>query len=166
MSKNISDFDLFHDLFLKDKKDARKAFRVIPNNLWIYLDGDNKPHKIHNVSCAGICFRLNSMEEQQSMTLGQVLTLHLFSEIKDEILTLFGKIVRIDPGLCSCIFFSVLNRDQTALDKIILGIQKKEIVQRREQRKEQEERKKTESDVQTEIKANTQAQKNKQAEEA
>lgn len=146
MNKNINNPNTFNDLSINTDDLDRKAYRAVPKNLWVYLDGDNTPHKVHNISFSGVCFEVNKLEKNKELTPGALITIYLFSELHDEIITLSAQAMRIDEGLCSCFFPIIVDRDQTMLDKIIIEIQKNNIMEEKAlQKQKQKEEEKVEA---------------------
>lgn len=131
-----------NDLTVKSDNLNRKAYRAHPKELWVYLENDKKPHKVHNISTAGICFEFNSTEEQKNIRTGQSLVLHLSSDMHDDMLRMSVQIIRMGQDTCSCFFPVLPLNNETVLDKLILEMQKNEIMRQKQEHKQELEQKK------------------------
>jgi len=131
-----------NDLTVKSDNLNRKAYRAHPKELWVYLESDKKPHKVHNISTAGICFEFNSTEEQKNISTGQSLVLYLSSDMHDSMLRMSVQIIRMGQDTCSCFFPVLPLNNETVLDKLILEMQKNEIMRQKQEHKQELEQKK------------------------
>lgn len=133
---------MFNSIDVQVKSLARKSYRATPLNLWIYLEGDSLPHELCNISISGLCFKLNTEEQQEELNVGKILQIHIFSEVHDDILTLDAQVVRTTEETCSCFFPKILPKEEVFLDKLILEMQKQMITQRKLGHKKELEREK------------------------
>ena len=140
MRQKNNDFDIFSDLKIDTQsKHARKAYRARPTNLWVHLENDDKPFPVENISITGLSFSIENDKYHKEMQKGQDIVLHLYSDTKSNLLTLYAQVVRIIENTCSCFFPELKGNDARILDKLILEMQKIEIVlSKLEERKELE----------------------------
>ncbi len=138
---NSNDFTLFDNMLVHSEEYARKAYRANPKNLWVYLEDDRTPLEVVNISISGICFKV--LDCQTNLIPRQMIRIVLASD-KREFVQLTAQIVRVADDQCSCFFPELLGEEESMLDKLILEMQKHEILQlklERQQRADEEKQK-------------------------
>ncbi len=129
MRPKNNDFDIFSDLTIDTQsKHARKAYRARPTNLWVRLENDDKSFPVENISITGLSFSVKNDKDHKEMHKGQDIVLHLYSDTQNDLLILYAQVVRIIDNTYSCFFPELKGNDARVLDKLILEMQKLEIV--------------------------------------
>ncbi len=104
----------------------RKAYRIKCKDLFVFFR--NKKYKVKDISATGIGILL---EDDISVKEGMDITIDLFVQDKLFLKDLKAKVVRVDGNLIGCEFKDLSRRDELALDKLVLELQKKELERRK-----------------------------------
>ncbi len=135
MRQKINDFTLFTDINVKSEEYARKAYRANPKNLWVYLFDKKEAYEVENISISGLCFKTSDTVKKLLSPRQQVKL--ILASGKREFLSLTAQIVRVENDSCSCFFPALSEDEEKFLDKLILEMQKHEIMRRKLEREQQ-----------------------------
>ncbi len=113
----LSELDLEYQ-----SSNKRKAYRVKGENLSVLFRG--KKYKVKDISATGIGILL---EDGVSIREGTDIVIDLFIQDKLFLKNLKAKVVRVKGNLIGCEFKNLSRREELALDKLVLELQKKEL---------------------------------------
>lgn len=108
----------------------RQAFRAVPPGLKARVKGTLDSFEVNDISASGICMTVPEI----AFAKGRVLHLDLFIAGSLFLKDLEALVIRAVPGECACAFQNLVRRHELKLDKLVLELQKREIIRRRQER--------------------------------
>ncbi len=112
----------------------RKSFRTIPAGLRVRLDGEETTYKVNDISAGGISMNVPA----DRCVKDQDLALDLLVVDKLYLHGLSARVVRRFAEECACAFQELSRAQELKLDKLVLEMQKRFILQRKQEREEEE----------------------------
>lgn len=131
-----ADFDLINGLRLESppgdvgEVGRRQAFRAVPPGVTVRVRGTLDSFGVNDISAGGVCMTVPDVLFEKGRTLRLDLLIVGRVLLKD----LEALVVRAVPGECACAFQNLSRHQELKLDKLVLEIQKRDIIRRRQER--------------------------------
>lgn len=131
----MADFDLTGSLRFEPPAEMsglgrRQAFRAVPPGLTVKVEGTLDSFGVHDISAGGVRINMPEVrfEKDQVLRLALLISGRLYLKGM-EIL-----VMRAVPGECACAFQNLTRHQELKLDKLVLEIQKRDIIRRQMER--------------------------------
>lgn len=108
----------------------RQAFRAVPPGVTARVRETLDSFDVNDISAGGVCMTVPEVVFAK----GRTLRIDLLIAGRLFLPDLEALVVRAVPGECACAFQNLTRRQELKLDKLVLEIQKREIIRRRQER--------------------------------
>ncbi|MCH5276490.1 MAG: PilZ domain-containing protein [Desulfovibrionaceae bacterium] len=131
----MADFDLVGTVSLEQPdgaqgSGARRSYRTTLPGLTAVVTGHPKAFPVNDISSGGMCVTMPASR----LSKGQVLPFDLFIAGRLFLKDVRAKVVRPSATECAFVFEPLALQQETKLDKLILELQKREIIRQRQAR--------------------------------
>ena len=108
----------------------RRAFRAVPPGLTVRVEGTLDSFDVNDISAGGVCMTAPEIrfEKGRNLRLDLLIAGRLFLKGVEAL------VVRAVPGECACAFQNLTRHQELKLDKLVLEVQKRDIIRRRLER--------------------------------
>ena len=108
-----------------EKGNKRRAYRITLSGLYVYLQETSEYLTVRDISATGVSFaRKSSVKKFQEK---EKVEISIYLDTEPILQNVEGEVVRIDQNYIPLQFVNLTKRQEYALDKLVLDIQKMQI---------------------------------------